>query len=136
MDRAHRERFDALLGDAIGALPPRFRRVIDEVPVIVLDRADRTLLQQLRRDDVLPDGEDDLMGLHSGVAITERSHADTGDLPAQIHVFRDGIVEHAGGWSQEHADQEVYEEIRVTLLHEIGHHFGLDEDDLEQLGYG
>ncbi|MBY0307630.1 MAG: metallopeptidase family protein, partial [Phycisphaerales bacterium] len=69
-----------------------------------------------------------------------------------IHLFREPIVEHAlefrGGtdplplnaprprWGDTpHDDGDVYEEIRITLLHEIGHHFGLDEDDLDRLGY-
>ncbi len=57
-------------------------------------------------------------------------------MPPQIHIFRDGIVEFAGGWHQKYAEDEIYEETRITLLHEIGHHFGLDEDDLTELGYG
>ncbi len=136
-----RERFDRLLEDALESMPPAFRRVIEEVPVIAVDRPDETLLAELRRDGVIgPDegntAEDSLMGLHSGVAITDRSIETSGDLPGQIHVFREPIVEFAGGWAQLHADEEIYEEIRVTLLHEIGHHFGLDEDDLDELGFG
>ena len=61
-----------------------------------------------------------------------------------IHIFREGIVNlatedeegRALGWKAEHAEESIYEEIRITILHEIGHHFGLDEDDLEELGYG
>jgi predicted Zn-dependent protease with MMP-like domain len=143
MNAAERARFDRLLEDAIDSLPASFRGVIEEVPVIVVDRPDAKLIAELRREGVLPEPEsgtnaaddEELMGLHSGVAITEQSVERSGDLPGQIHVFREGVVAHAGGWDQEHADEEIYEEIRVTLLHEIGHHFGLDEDDLDQLGY-
>lgn len=135
-----RERFDGLLEDALETMPAHFRRVIEEVPVIVVDRPDAKLLDELRREGVIgPDegtGPDDSpMGLHSGVAITEASVERSGELPGQIHVFREPIVAFAGGWEQPHADEEIYEEIRVTLLHEIGHHFGLDEDDLEGLGF-
>lgn len=146
MTPALRARFDRLFEDALEALPPRFRDVIEEVPVIVVDRPDRHLTQQLRRDGLLgepgdaPAGDDDAdegpLGLHSGVAITEASVEDSGHLPGQIHVFREAIVDQAGGWDQAQADELVYEEVRTTLLHEIGHHFGLDEDDLEELGYG
>jgi predicted Zn-dependent protease with MMP-like domain len=66
--------------------------------------------------------------------LTEKS-VEHGDLPTVIHLFRRGIVSLAGGWEQPNADDEVYEEVRVTLLHEIGHHFGLEEEDLEELGY-
>lgn len=139
------ERFDKLLEDAFEALLPAVRQVIEEVPVIVEDRPDAELLAKLRRDGVLEpaaegdqaeDGtENELMGLHSGVAITEQSVTQSGTLPPTIHVFREGIVEAVGGWEVEHADEEIYEEIRITLLHEIGHHFGLSEEDLDDLGY-
>ncbi len=140
MTEALRERFDQLLEDALASLPDRFREVIEEIPVIVVDRPDPKLVRELKREGVIPadapDDEEELMGLHSGVAITERSVEGPVSLPAQIHIFREGIVAHAGGWEQEHADEEIYEEARVTLLHELGHHFGLDEDDLDDLGYG
>ena len=160
MTPAEQNRFDALLQDAIDALPARFRAVLDEVPVIVIDRPDRKLLRELREEGVIPSPEsnprgdegskgeghggastgddEDLMGLHTGVAITERGLDQSGQLPGTIHVFREGILSMAcgdEGWSAAHADQEVYEEVRITLLHEIGHHFGLDEDDLDELGY-
>lgn len=148
LSEPERERFDALLQDAIDALPAHVRGLVDRVPIVVLDEPSPEMLDVLRRDGVLMDENDglDLCGLHTGVAITDRSIEDpsgwgpvgTGDAgagPEQIHLFRRGISDLAGGWNQPQADQEIYEEIRITLLHEIGHHFGLDEDDLEDLGY-
>lgn len=143
MTPAERDRFDRLLEDAIAALPPAVRAVIEEVPVIVLDRPDAELIAELKREGTLPPDATgdpaDLLGLHSGVAITERSVDAPAQLPPQIHVFREGVLAHAcgeEGWNAPHADEDVYEEVRITLLHEIGHHFGLDEEDLEGLGYG
>lgn len=135
MKQELRERFDRLFEDALASLPEHFREAIEEIPVIVVDRPDARLVKELIRDGVLEPGEDDPMGLHTGVAITEQSVEASGTLPGQVHIFRDPIVELAGGWEQEHADEAVYDEIRVTLLHELGHHFGLDEDDLDSLGY-
>ncbi|MBL8990852.1 MAG: metallopeptidase family protein [Phycisphaerae bacterium] len=135
MTGEQRERFDALLQDAIDAMPEQFREAIDEIPIIVVDRPDAALVKELIRDGVLEPGEEDPMGLHTGVAITERSVEWSGGLPGTIHIFRAPIVDLAGGWDQANADDEIYEEIRVTLLHELGHHFGLDEDDLDRLGY-
>lgn len=130
-------RFDRLLDDAVEALPPHYRRLLDEVSVVVLDRPTAQMLRELERDGVIEPGMDptELCGLHTGAGITERGVDDTGVLPDQIHLFRDGIVEMASGWDAEHADENIYEEIRVTLLHELGHHFGLDEGDLDELGY-
>ncbi|MBX3380569.1 MAG: metallopeptidase family protein [Phycisphaeraceae bacterium] len=130
-----RDRFDALLEEAIEQLPPALRTLIDEVPVVAIDRPTREMLVDL---GINPDDEEEatsLCGLHSGVANTDKSVDRSGDLPSDIHIFREGIIELAGGFGQPEADDMVYEEIMVTLLHEIGHQFGLDEDDLERLGY-
>lgn len=146
MTDAERARFDALLEDCIKDLPHKIREFIDVVPIIVLDRPDPEMMDELIADGTLEEGDnpDELCGLHTGVAITDRSIEDPGGWgplgddaggPEQIHLFRVGIVGLAGGWDDPNADDAVYEEIRITLLHEIGHHFGLDEDDLEQLGY-
>jgi predicted Zn-dependent protease with MMP-like domain len=161
------DRFDALLEDAIDALPERFQDALHELPVIVQDRPDPELIADLRKEGVLPppgpanpsrhadepaagtpgdnpiedaaadasDDDDDLCGLHSGIAITEKSVNSAFEMPPTIHIFREPIVRLAGGWDQPNADDEVYEEVRITLLHELGHHFGLDEDDLDELGY-
>ncbi len=82
--------------------------------------------------------------MHSGTPLTERSVAEGGDLPETIHLFREGIIEQAGGWEESEdesgrlqgGEAAITEEIRITLLHEIGHHFGLGEEELEELGYG
>lgn len=171
MTPAQRERFDGLVQEAIETLPPHFQEALEELPVVVVDRPDRELVRQLRRDGVLPPApagaagasapaddaplsDDELLGLHSGIALTERSVEHSGVLPPTIHIFREGVVLLAGsgadgwgGWidgrpaeqqSEEALDAEdaIFEEIRITLLHELGHHFGLDEDDLDRLGYG
>ncbi len=134
MTDAERERFDALLEEAIEDLPAALRARLDEVPVIVLDRPTAELLRGIEPDPEDPEGLT-LCGLHSGVSLTERSVERSGELPTDVHLFREGIISLAGGWDQPEADDVVYEEIMVTLLHELGHHYGLDEDDLERLGY-
>ncbi len=138
MTRRERERFDALFEEVLDALPPAIHELIEEAPVILDDRPPRKLLRELGMD---PE-EDDLCGLHTGIPLTQRTVQDSGQLPDVIHLFREGIIDHAGGWD-EGEDEEgpfggearIREEIRITLLHEIGHHFGLDEEDLARLGY-
>jgi predicted Zn-dependent protease with MMP-like domain len=147
MTDAQREEFDAILEDVIDGLPRRIAALLNEVSLVVMDRPTPEMVDQLRRDGLLteeeaeePDGSD-LCGLHTGVGLTDRSIDDSGLLPDQIHLFRDGIaalaLEESGlEWDSPGAPDEIYEETRITLLHEIGHHFGLDEDDLDELGYG
>jgi predicted Zn-dependent protease with MMP-like domain len=128
------DRFDELVEDVIGSLPRRIRALLEEVPLVVIDEPTPDILRDLGIDPADTEAINELCGLHSGTSLTERS-VEHPDLPDVIHLFRRGIVSLAGGWTAPNADESVYEEIRITLLHEIGHHFGLDEDDLEELGY-
>lgn len=128
LDNIARSRFDALLESLLDGLPPRLLELLEEAPLVVDDRPDPRLLVELGMDDE-PDG---LCGLHSGVPLTERSVEDPWAAEV-IHLFRAGIIAEAGG--EDATDRDVTREIRITLLHEIGHHFGLDEDDLAALGY-
>jgi predicted Zn-dependent protease with MMP-like domain len=130
-----RERFDRLVEDAIDSLPPRVRALLDELPVVVLDEPEPAMLRDLGIDPADDEAKDEICGLHTGTMLTERSVEHGADLPTVVHLFRRGVICLAGGWEQEHADDEIYEEVRITLLHELGHHFGLDEDDLTDLGY-
>jgi len=137
--REDRDRFDRLLERVIEELPPSIRGLLDEAPVYVEDVPPETVMKEFGVEDPA-----DLCGLHSGVPLTERSVSDPGGHLETISLFRLGIIEAAGGWRRWKDEtgevwggiDRVREEIRVTLLHEIGHHFGLDEDDLDRLGYG
>lgn len=129
-----RERFDRLVEQVIQSLPPTIRRAIESVPIVVLDRPTPELLHGIEDPETLADS-DSLCGLHTGHAVAERSVEFSAQLPSQIHLFRVGIVDLAGGWTDPDADEAVAEEIRVTILHELGHEMGLDEDDLYDLGY-
>jgi predicted Zn-dependent protease with MMP-like domain len=143
---AQQKKFDELLEKAMRTVPRDFRRMLDQVHIIVIDSPTPEMIEELRADGLLEneDGTEsdgsDLCGLHSGTALTDRSVEDGPVLPDQIHLFREGIirlVEEDFGltWGDDGFEEELYEEARITLLHEVGHHFGLDEDDLDRLGY-
>lgn len=129
MTDEQRNIFDELVERTIAALPATLRRMLDEVPVIVDDTPEQALLDELGES-----ADDALLGLHTGTPLTQRG-IEGEEPPSEIRLFRVGIIEHAGGWAQADATERVAEEIRITLLHELGHQFGLDEDDLEELGY-
>ncbi len=134
IDPARRERFDALVDEAVGKLPEQIRRVLEEIPLIVLDRPMPAMLRDIDAED---DEAGQIAGLHTGVMRTERSVEHSAELPGQIHIFREGTIWMAGGWSEEDPGfgDRLFEQVWITLLHEIGHEMGLDEDDLEELGY-
>jgi len=139
-----RARFDELLETVLEELPLAIHELFEEVPLIVEDRPDAVLLEKLAADFEVPDNPEELeafaaelCGLHSGRMLTERSVDDPADVPEDIRIFREGIIGIAGGWEGrvEEVNAAVAEQIRITILHEVGHHFGLEEEDLEQLGY-
>ena len=132
MNDAQRARFDALVERAIAGLPAEARRVLDNAPLIVLDRPDARMMRDLGIDPSDATASDEICGLHTGTPFIDES-IESPDLPSQIHLFRVGITNLAGG--PEATDAALLEEIRITILHEIGHQFGLDEDDLADLGY-
>ncbi|HET6342845.1 MAG TPA: metallopeptidase family protein [Gemmatimonadota bacterium] len=126
LDVSH-ARFERLVRRALDRLPEPFLEHLDNVSVVIAEAPDRELLETMGYDP--DDPEDTLFGLYEGVPLTERLHDDV-LLPDQITIFRRPLLE----WAESEA--EVIEEVRVTVLHEIGHFFGLDEDRLDELGYG
>jgi predicted Zn-dependent protease with MMP-like domain len=132
---AERERFDQLVDRVVAGLPSRIHDLLDEVPMVVLDQPEPEMLRDLGIAAEDADALDEICGLHTGTMLTERSVELGADLPTVVHIFRRGVIALAGGWNQDDAEDQICEEIRITILHELGHHFGLDEDDLADLGY-
>lgn len=129
-----RARFDALFERELASLPEHLHAVLEEVPLHVMDEPDPRILKDLGVEEAdLDSAIEELCGLHTGFMLTERPIELDAVLPNEIHLFRRGIALISGGF---HADDETLaEQIRITLLHELGHHFGLEEDDLDELGY-
>lgn len=135
MTSEERARFDEIAQRVFESLPAPLRTLMEEVPVIIDDVPADEILTYYGLDPHAPGVHQELLGLHTGVPMTEQSVQDSGVLPPEVQVYRTGIVHFAGGWSGEDAEQRIEDEIRITVLHELGHHFGLDEDDLADLGY-
>ena len=130
-----RDIFDDILEAELGALPPEAMAVVESASVIVEDEPGPDVLDEM---GMTAEEGRDLCGMHFGVAETERSVEDTCQLPTQIMLFRGPIIRLSGyawGGGREINRDELIDQIRITLLHEIGHQFGLDEDDLTELGY-
>jgi len=135
-----RERFDEIVESVLAELPKSIHTLLEESPLIVEDFPTDEFMRSLDMDPQ----DEDLCGLHSGGALTERSVSASGELPETIQIFRRGILDAAGGWDVTTdedgepmgGESAVEREIRITILHEIGHHFGLSEEDLDRLGYG
>ena len=114
--------FADLVRKAYRQLPRRVRQTLDNVDISVQDWPDPEDLD-------LIDAEGTLFGLYTGIPLTDREGVGP-VLPDRIVIFRRPILDHCSSL------KEVAEEIRVTLLHEVGHYLGLSEDALHRLGYG
>jgi len=126
--------FDRLLEAELDQLPAPMYELLAEVPVVVDDEPPPELLDELGMEP-----GDDLCGLHSGVMLTERSVEQSGELPEQVQLFRGPIMrlaEDDAAASGRPFAEELRRQVHITLLHELGHHFGLDEEQLDELGYG
>jgi predicted Zn-dependent protease with MMP-like domain len=117
--------FGRLVERALSELPEQFAEFLEEVPLEIRDRPSKKMLQDVGL------GEDNLLlGLYVGRPMTERSVEDSGRMPDVIYVFQQD-VEMASD-----SEEQLVQEVRTTVLHEIGHHFGMSEEDLDELGYG
>lgn len=111
-----RAEFEAAVDDAIDAIPAELLAMVDNCVILVEDN---------------PEGPDhDLLGLYDGVALTERGDSWGGDLPDRIFIYMNPTLRVCDSVEQ------VREEVAVTVVHEIAHHFGIDDDRLHALGWG
>ncbi|RFU21380.1 metallopeptidase family protein [Geodermatophilus marinus] len=110
-----REVFEDLVADALDEVPPELMALLDNVVVLVEDRNDE---------------DPELLGLYEGHALTERGWQYGGALPDRIMVYRDPICAMCS------TAEEVREEVTITVVHEIAHHFGIDDERLHELGWG
>jgi predicted Zn-dependent protease with MMP-like domain len=118
-----RQKFEALVAQAIRQLPEEFQSKLENVAIIVEDRPSRDLLAQME----VP-ADETLFGLYEGIPLTERGFQNP-LYPDRILIFQQPIEDEC------ETDREIVEEIEVTIVHEIAHFFGLDDDYLEELGY-
>jgi predicted Zn-dependent protease with MMP-like domain len=109
------QRFDELVSDALDLIPPRLVAAMDNVVVLVEARNP---------------GEPDLLGLYEGIALTERDSWYGGSLPDTITIYRDALLDVC------ETEADVVEEVAITVIHEIAHHFGIDDERLHELGWG
>jgi predicted Zn-dependent protease with MMP-like domain len=111
-----REAFEELVGDALDRIPPELTRVMDNVAVFV--------------EDEPPADEPGLLGLYEGAPLTERGEWYAGMLPDRIMIYRGPTLRMC------ETPEEVVEEVTTTVIHEVAHHFGIDDARLHELGWG
>ena len=110
-----RDRFEELVSEALDLVPEELTRLIDNCVVLVEDDA--------------PADDPDLLGLYDGIPITERDSSYVMAVPDRITIFRNPTL------AMCESEDEVVEEVGITVVHEIAHHFGIDDDRLHDLGY-
>ena len=114
------EEFEALVQQALADLPSPYDRMVQEVSVVVEEEPPPDVLEELELESA-----DDLLGLYQGTSLAENSFFQPGGQhPARIAIYRGPILRLCDS-----ADQ-VRQEVRDTVVHELGHHIGLDDDDM------
>ncbi|HJW08281.1 MAG TPA: metallopeptidase family protein [Holophagaceae bacterium] len=116
--------FSQLVQEALALIPAEFQPYLENVAVILEEVPDKATRRRLGLR-----GDETLYGLYEGTPLTERTHGQP-LMPDRIRIFRQPLVE-------EFPDpEELRREVATTVIHELAHHFGIDEDRLEELGFG
>ena len=119
-----RKAFEKLIDEAIRDLPAEFREKLENVVVIVEDYPSEELVRQLGLSE-----DDTLFGLYEGVPLTERGFFEQPMHPDRILIFQKAIEDECD------SPEEIKQELKTTLVHEVAHFFGIDDEDLEKWGY-
>ena len=114
------EDFEELVERALEGLPPELLELVDNVAIVVEDWPGYSTPLA---------GQHTLYGLYEGIPLTQRGSRYYGALPDKITIF-------SGPLTRDFPPEELEEQVRVTVVHEIAHHFGFDDDYLEELGWG
>lgn len=117
--------FGRLVEAALAELPPRFAEHLQRVPIEIRDRPTAKQLKEVGLDE-----DELLLGLYVGTSLAEQSVTHDYELPSVIYLFQEDLE------LVSDSPEQLQREIRTTVLHEIGHYFGLDEAQLDELGYG
>ena len=115
--------FYELVERALEGLPPELSELLDNVAIVVYEWPDYSTPL------VADDPDDTFYGLYEGVPLTQRGAGYSGLLPDKITLFR-------GPLERDFPREELEKQIQITVVHEIAHHFGIDEERLEELGWG
>ncbi|WP_201761043.1 metallopeptidase family protein [Nonomuraea sp. K271] len=108
-----REKFEELVAEALDTIPSDLTGTMSNIVVTVVDDPP----------------EPDLLGLYTGIPLTERGDWYSAVLPDRIEIYRNAICQICD------TEEDVIEEVRITVVHEIGHHFGMDDARLHELGW-
>ena len=118
-----KEDFEKLVRDALDGLPDEIESLMSNVDVVIEDLPTRKLAAEI---DVDREG---LLGLYQGIPLTERGESYFGVLPDRIALYRTNLERMA------RSRQELTQIVKKTVMHEIAHHFGIDDERLEELGW-
>lgn len=120
------QKFGELVQEAIDTLPEEFTQYMENLSVEIQPQPTKEMLRREHVDCPV----DELLGLYVGVPMTEKSVSAPFEWPERIFIFQRNIESICD------SEDDVVEEVRHTVLHEVGHHFGMSEDDLDELGMG
>jgi predicted Zn-dependent protease with MMP-like domain len=126
-----RNRFDRLVEEVLAAMPPLVQGLLDKITLDVEDYPSRQVMEEMDLEY-----RDDLCGLYSGIPLGEKHLEAPPHLSDAVTIYREGITAATADEYGRVTPAGLRKQIRITILHELAHHFGMTEDELDELGYG
>ena len=123
--------FDTEFEVVLAELPARIHELMEEIPLVVEDYPSAEVMRRMRVRH-----RSQLCGLYTGIPLTERSVMQSGVPSDVIQIYREGILSQATRRDGTISVPRLRKQIRITILHEYGHHHGMTERDLREMGYG
>ncbi|MBN2581073.1 MAG: metallopeptidase family protein [Pirellulales bacterium] len=131
MDSRSRRKFDVLFEEVLAELPPPVQELIEKVPLHVDDHPSAEIMRQVgvrRRNE--------LCGLYTGIPLGEKHQEHHFPRPDVVMIYREGVFAAAVDPFGHVTPESLRRQIHITVLHELAHHHGLSEEEIDRMGYG
>ena len=131
VNSSSRRRFDKILEEVLTAMPPLVHELLDKITLDVEDYPSDRIMEEMDLEY-----RDDLCGLYTGIPLGEKHLETPPHLSDAVMIYREGIIASTADEYGRVTKEGLRKQIRITVLHELAHHFGMTEEELDDLGYG
>jgi predicted Zn-dependent protease with MMP-like domain len=126
-----RRRFDKILEEVLAEMPPLVQGLLEKIALDVEDYPSPEIMKEMELEY-----RDELCGLYAGVPLGEKHLEALPHLSDSVMIYREGIFAETAEQDGRVTKEGLRKQIRITILHELAHHFGMTEEELDELGYG
>jgi predicted Zn-dependent protease with MMP-like domain len=131
MNPQSRRRFDKIVEEILAEMPPLVQNLLEKISLDVEDYPSPAIMEEMGLEY-----RDELCGLYTGIPLGDKRLEAPPQLSDSILIYREGIVAETAEQDGHATREGLRKQIRITILHELAHHFGMTEEELDELGYG